>query len=75
MPRLTGVETYGVIRGKHGDVPVLVCSGYLVDLDDFGREAGADRPNGFVQKPYNVRELALKVRDTIDAQTEELAVT
>ncbi|MEM0895254.1 MAG: ATP-binding protein [Verrucomicrobiota bacterium] len=65
MPRLSGRETLKVIREDHGDLPVVVCSGFLVDLDGFEEETGL-RANGFVQKPYNLKALAGKVRDILD---------
>ena len=65
MPNLTGDETFARIRQEVGDVPVVVCSGYVVDLDEFG-ELAECRPQGFVQKPYALRDLALQVRDVMD---------
>ncbi|MEM9481150.1 MAG: ATP-binding protein [Verrucomicrobiota bacterium] len=65
MPRLSGRETLKVIREDHGDLPVVVCSGFLVDLDGFEEETGL-RANGFVQKPYNLKALAAKVREVLD---------
>lgn len=65
MPNLTGDETFARIRKEFGDTPVIVCSGYLVDLDEFGRPAGC-RPQGFVQKPYAVKDFAMQIRDVLD---------
>ncbi len=73
MPRLSGRDTFRRIRDEFGDLPVVVCSGYLVDLDEFALEAGA-RPNGFVQKPYSVNDLAMCIRDVLDARVESEAL-
>jgi hypothetical protein len=43
----------------------LICSGYLLDAEEFEADTGF-RPEGFVQKPYNVATLAQMVRKTID---------
>jgi two-component system cell cycle sensor histidine kinase/response regulator CckA len=66
MPYLTGDETFARIRKEIGDVPVIVCSGYVVDLDEFGSLAGC-RPEGFVQKPYSMKSLMKGVREVLDA--------
>lgn len=68
MPNLTGKETFGRIRESHPGLPVLICSGYLVDLDEFTRDYGAC-PDGFVQKPYRFEDMAEMVRDTLDRQS------
>jgi len=61
MPNLSGADTFKRVRAEYGNVPVIVCSGYAVNLDEFCVENGA-RPNGFVQKPYNIADLATQVR-------------
>jgi two-component system cell cycle sensor histidine kinase/response regulator CckA len=65
MPNLSGADTFKRIRAEYGDVPVIVCSGYAVNLDEFEAENGA-RPNGFVQKPYNIADLAQRVREVLN---------
>ena len=68
MPNLTGKETFGRIRETHPGLPVLICSGYLVDLDEFTRDYG-ECPDGFVQKPYRFEDMAEMVRETLDRQS------
>ena len=65
MPRLSGQETLVELRKRYGDVPVIVCSGYLVDLHGFEEETGF-RPEAAIQKPYNIKDLAGKVREVLD---------
>ena len=65
MPVMSGKETLAVIREKFADVPVVVCSGYLVDLEGFEEETGL-RPDSAIQKPYNVKDLAKRVREVLD---------
>ncbi len=65
MPRLSGRDTFKMIREIYPDLAVIICSGYLVDLEEFAEETGY-RPTGFVQKPYQVDSLARVVRETID---------
>jgi signal transduction histidine kinase/CheY-like chemotaxis protein/HAMP domain-containing protein len=68
MPNLTGKETFARIREALPDLPVLICSGYLVDLNEFTRECGSC-PDGFVQKPYSFEDMADIVRRTLDSQS------
>ena len=65
MPKMSGSDTLRVIREVRPDLPVVICSGYLLDLDNFAHEVGI-RPEGLIQKPYKVAELPLMVRKVID---------
>ncbi len=66
MPKLSGRDTFRRLRsGDYPAIPVVVCSGYLVDLDEFADETGA-KPEGFVQKPYDSEELARTLRRVLD---------
>ncbi len=67
MPRMTGKETFARVREMCPDLPVLICSGYLVDLNEFTRECGSC-PDGFVQKPYSFEEMADIVRQILDSR-------
>jgi CheY-like chemotaxis protein len=66
MPRMSGLEAFRAMRAIDAWVPVVICSGYVVDLNEFETPEG-DRPNGFVQKPYHLQDLVTTVRATIDA--------
>jgi len=66
MPRMSGLEAFHAIREMDRLTPVIICSGYVVDLGQWQTPLG-DRPNGFVQKPYNLRDLATTVRHLIDS--------
>ncbi|CAN5484359.1 hypothetical protein BH23VER1_BH23VER1_06540 [soil metagenome] len=67
MPRLSGKDTFRMIREIYPDLPVVICSGYLLNLEQFARETG-HVPSGFVQKPYQVGSLAEVVRQVIDGR-------
>ncbi|MGI8604219.1 MAG: ATP-binding protein [Verrucomicrobiales bacterium] len=66
MPRMSGTEAYRQIRALDPAVPVIICSGYLVDLEEF-KIASVTRPTGFVQKPYDFQDLLCTVRSILDA--------
>jgi len=72
MPNLTGKETFTRLHEMLPELPVLICSGYLVDLSEFTRDCGAC-PDGFVQKPYSFGDMADMVRKTLDRQSHAAA--
>ena len=59
MPHMGGDETYERLKGVDPDVKILLSSGYSID-DQAGAilEKGCD---GFIQKPYNVRQLSVEI--------------
>ncbi len=67
MPNLSGRETFRRLRERDSGVPVLICSGYLVDLNEFTEECGAC-PNGFVQKPYRFDDMSDTIRRVLDKE-------
>ncbi len=65
MPRLGGKETFRRVKEISPDTKVLICSGYsdgMVGDDEF-----MQRVDGFLQKPYTVDEMALKVREVLNS--------
>jgi CheY-like chemotaxis protein len=64
MPGMGGGETYDRLKEINSDIKVLLSSGYSID----GRateilEGGCD---GFIQKPFNMKDLSKKIREIID---------
>jgi len=64
MPGMGGAETYDRLKEINSDIKVLLSSGYSID----GRaaeilEGGCD---GFIQKPFNLKDLSKKIREVID---------
>ena len=70
MPRLSGKDTFRKIREMYVDMPVVICSGYLLDIGEFESETGF-RPSGMVQKPYKTEDLLSTVRKAIDSRSSE----
>lgn len=66
MPIMSGKETLALIRERFEGMPVIVCSGYMVDLQGFENETGF-RPDAAIQKPYDIKSLASKIRELIDS--------
>jgi signal transduction histidine kinase len=65
MPRMGGREAYERIRTLGSEVPVIFMTGYSAEMAQtrFVLESGA----AFIQKPYGIAALGIKVRETLDA--------
>lgn len=66
MPKLSGRDTFTGIRRITSDVPVVISSGYPVDVAAFEQEMGY-KIHGFIQKPYEAVSIARTVREVLDA--------
>jgi CheY-like chemotaxis protein len=66
MPGMGGGETYDRMKENNPKVKVLLSSGYSVD----GKAAEILRCgcDGFIQKPFNMKELSREVRDILDKE-------
>ena len=69
MPRMDGVEALHGMRGVRGDVRVLLMSGFA-EAQALARFAGAG-VDGFLQKPFNARDLCDKLRIVLGALPTE----
>jgi len=70
MPEMTGEAVYAELRRINAEVRVLVSSGYSVDEQARGLLEHGCR--GFIQKPFGIAELSLKVREVLE---DRLAVS
>jgi PAS domain S-box-containing protein len=50
MPRMSGVEAFSLIKGRHPQLHVVLTSGY--SAHDVSARCGSDDIAGFVQKPF-----------------------
>jgi DNA-binding response OmpR family regulator len=64
MPHMDGEETFRELLGVRSDVTVILSSGYS-EQEVTQRFAGKGLA-GFIQKPYNVEELAQELRAVLD---------
>lgn len=69
MPRLSGRDACRRMRQLDPQVRVVFASGYSAQ---FSPEKDGDQVLGFVAKPYRPEELALKVRQALDAPLPEV---
>lgn len=65
MPRMGGKATFERIKEMFPKLKVLVCSGYSATMLDDGRFAQSI--DGFLQKPYELEEIAQKIRLLLDS--------
>jgi PAS domain S-box-containing protein len=64
MPEMGGSEALNIIRGIKPDAKVLLSSGY--SLHSTTQETLKEGCSGFIQKPFSIEELSVKVRALID---------
>lgn len=68
MPGMDGGKTFDRIREVCPDIPVILSSGYALNGKATAiMERGC---NGFLQKPFNIAELSLKVQEVLKASAE-----
>jgi PAS domain S-box-containing protein len=68
MPGMNGAAVFAALREQRPDVKVLFCSGY--DLAATGGHEGAEKPAGFLQKPYTVEDLEVQLRLLVPSKDE-----
>jgi len=64
MPDMSGRETFKQLKEIDPDVKVILLSGY--SIDDQGIEMLKSGCKGFIQKPFNTKELSHKLRAVIE---------
>ena len=64
MPDQNGGETYNKLKQIDNDIIVLLSSGY--SLNDQATEILNRGCNGFIQKPFNLKELSWKIREVLE---------
>jgi PAS domain S-box-containing protein len=66
MPGMGGGEAYDKIKEKNPNVKVLLSSGY--SLNGQATEILERGCDGFIQKPFNVKELSWEIREILEKQ-------
>jgi CheY-like chemotaxis protein len=64
MPDMNGQETYDHLHGINPDVKVLLSSGY--SINDQTKDLLVNGCNGFIQKPFNIKQMSVKIREVLD---------
>jgi PAS domain S-box-containing protein len=64
MPEMNGVDLYTLLKAKRTDMKALFMSGYAEDV--VVRQGVIPEGTEFIQKPFNMEDLANRVRQVID---------
>jgi two-component system, cell cycle sensor histidine kinase and response regulator CckA len=64
LPKLNGPEVYSRVAAERPEIPVIFATGYSADFALLQKVQQQGLP--MLQKPYTARELARKVRETLD---------
>lgn len=64
MPEMGGAETFERLKNINPNIKVLLSSGY--SIDGLAKKLLEKGCNGFIQKPFGLKELSQKIRDIID---------
>ena len=63
LPEMGGGEVYDALKEINPDVKVLLASGYSIDSQ--AKQILSRGCNGFIQKPFNLRELSVKIKEIL----------
>lgn len=66
MPNMGGGKVYDRMKEINPDIKVLLLSGYSIDGE--ARKILERGCNGFIQKPFDIKELSAKLREILDEQ-------
>ncbi len=65
MPDMNGDKVFSKMKKVKPDVKVLVSSGYSIDWQ--ARKMLEDGCNGFIQKPFKMKQLAFQIREILSS--------
>lgn len=66
MPKLSGRDTFKQLRENGCTSPVVVCSGFAIEPDEFQKLAeSGPGPVGIIQKPYSMEALARTMAEAV----------
>jgi CheY-like chemotaxis protein len=66
IPGMSGGETYDSLKKIDTDIKVLLSSGY--SISGHAAKILERGCNGFIQKPFKLRELSVKIREILDGK-------
>jgi PAS domain S-box-containing protein len=65
MPDMSGGETFNRLKAIKPDAKILLSSGY--SLDGRASKIMNQGCNGFIQKPFNLKQISRKIREILDS--------
>ena len=73
MPVMGGTETFHTLKAINPNLPIIILTGYgrnVIEVSTFAGDVHA-----FLQKPFQIEELAMKVRDVLDAHKTHIRLS
>ena len=64
MPKLSGGQTFDRLKKINPDIKILFSSGY--GINDHAMQILQNSCNGFIQKPFNMKKLSIKIKELLD---------
>ena len=75
MPKLSGRDTFRKLREAGNEVPVIVCSGFIIDPDEFVvLSQGRTPPVDIMTKPYSLANLQSAIAKAFPADAAQQEV-
>ncbi|MCO8121483.1 ATP-binding protein [Stieleria sp. TO1_6] len=66
MPMISGREVYREIRACRRELPIIVCSGLLTEVDKIRQETGIE-PDAYLAKPFQLVDLQETIQRVVNA--------
>ncbi len=63
MPDMGGDKVYDLLKAINPDIKVILCSGY--SIDEYATALLEQGCNGFIQKPFGIKEFSHKIREIL----------
>jgi CheY-like chemotaxis protein len=67
MPKMTGLELAGRMRALRPEIPIILCSGYGLDLEEESIQGSGI--SAALAKPLNFKNIAETIRAVLDEET------
>jgi CheY-like chemotaxis protein len=66
MPKLSGRDTFKQLRALGNDIPIVICSGFVIDPDEFTLlSEGRCPPVDIMLKPYSLDGLSKSIAKAV----------
>jgi len=68
MPHMNGIQLARAVRKIRKDFPVIICTGFSEQIN--GESAQEMGLNGFILKPFSIRDIAIAIRQALGKSDE-----
>ncbi|WP_182865344.1 hybrid sensor histidine kinase/response regulator [Rhodopirellula sp. JC639] len=67
MPGISGAETFDRLKSHQPDLPIIVCSGLLIEIENLKQVSGR-KPDACLSKPFQLADLQDRLREICPTQ-------